>query len=106
MATPPKKAYKNLNEKKRSASPSPPSPPPAKSVKSKRGKEATKAKVELTRTASRSYWLVRVTGSSEDGCLQFSYKKSSQMKAFAEANAHCIKVCKRPDVEIPAVARK
>ena len=106
MATPPKKVNKTLNEKKIPASPSPPSPPPAKSVKSEKGKEATKAKVELTHTASRSYWLVRVTGSSEYGSMQFSYKTSSEEKAFAEAKRHCIKVCKDLGVEVPAVARK
>ena len=106
MATPPKKVNKTLNEKKRPASPSPPSPPPAKSVKSEKGKEATKAKVELTHTKCRSYWLVRVTGSSEYGCMQFSYKTSSEEKAFAEAKKHCIKVCKDLGVEVPAVALK
>ena len=59
--TPPKKAAQKPNEKKRPASPSLPSPP-AKSVKAEIGKEATKAKVELTHTKCRSYWLVRVTG--------------------------------------------
>ena len=106
MATPPKKANKKVNEKKRPASPSPPSPPPAKSVRSEKGKEATKAKVELTHTKCRSYWLVRVTGSSEYGCTQFSYKTSSEKKAFAAAKAHCIKVCKDLGVEVPAVALK
>ena len=105
VATPPK-VKKTLNEKKIPASPSPPSPPPAKSVKSEKGKEATKAKVELTHTKCRSYWLVRVTGSSEYGCMQFSYKTSSEEKAFAEAKKHCIKVCKDLGVEVPAVALK
>ena len=104
--TPPKKVAQRPNEKKRPASPSMASPPPAKSVKSEKGKEATKAKVELTHTKCRSYWLVRVTGSSEYGCMQFSYKTSSEEKAFAEAKKHCIKVCKDLGVEVPAVARK
>ena len=104
--TPPKKVAQKPNEKKSPASPSLPSPP-AKSVKAEIGKEATKAKVELTHTKCRSYWLVRVTPkSSEYGCMQFSYKMSSEEEAFAEAKKHCIKVCKDLGVEVPAVARK
>ena len=104
MTTPPKKANTNLNNRRKTpASPSMASPPPAKSAKAKK---ATKAKVELTHTKCRSYWLVRVTGSSEYGCMQFSYKTSSEEKAFAQAKKHCIKVCKDLGVEVPAVALK
>ena len=71
---------------------------PAAASKASKGK---KPKVVLTHTECRSYWLERVTGSSSEGCKTFSYKHTSEKKAFAEAKAYCVKVCKELGAELP-----
>ena len=67
---------------------------PAAASKASKGK---KPKVVLTHTECRSYWLVR----SSEGCKTFSYKHTSEKKAFAEAKAYCVKVCKELGAELP-----
>ena len=75
---------------------------PAAASKASKGKKAT---VVLTNTACRSYWLVRVTGSSSEGCKTFSYKHTSEKKALAEAKAYCIKVCKELGAALPEACK-
>ena len=75
---------------------------PAAAPKASMGKMA---RVILTNTKCRSYWLVRVTGSSSEGCKTFSYKHTSEKKALAEAKAHCIKVCKKLGAELPEACK-
>ena len=77
------------------------SAPKATAAASKAAKGKS-VKVELTHTKCRSYWLVRVMGSSSDGCKTFSYKKTSEKAAKAEAKAHCIMVCKNLGAELPS----
>ena len=75
---------------------------PAAAPKASMGKMAT---VILTNTKCRSYWLVRVTGSSSEGCKTFSYKHTSEKKALAEAKAHCITVCKKLGAALPEACK-
>ena len=75
---------------------------PAAASKASKGKMVT---VQLSNTKCRSYWLVRVTGSSSEGCKTFSYKHTSEKKALAEAKAHCIKVCKLLGAALPEACK-
>ena len=70
---------------------------------------AKKTKVYLVQSHERKAWQVRVMHSSTERNKQFSYagvseKKAlaAEKKAFAEAKAHCILICGRIGVALPA----
>jgi len=65
--------------------------------------KAKKHKVYIIKAIARQAWQVRVVPShSTERNKQFSYKKTSEKKAFQDAKAHCILICARIGAALPA----